>query len=434
VNSSSALNLVLKSLSTSARRICEIASCVDLWSNINIPKFIFLALAVFAVLVFRRPDQFLNPYMWAEDGVVNLPQYLAHGWLSLFYPVQGYIILPTKIIFVIAAKLSFLDLPVISYWLTMVFTFCVVAAIAFLPTYLKWPMLCALAVVLVPTDSEVFAVPLYALWWGTLLSVVPLLWREENRPHPLIKTSMVLFGGLSSPMIVGFSILYAFRFIRFRTRTNAFVLTSSVAAACAQIAAILYSGRSKLPALSLGVLWAVVRRFFGCYVAYRPMLLSIVLGICVFGFFLALLVRHRKELNFGDQLLLGCFVWAILAITIRIPATAIQPIAGARYFFFPFIFLSWIFLQLAAKGGKTQRLIISVIFLLTLRQTALIGQRFHEKLDWRSEVMNCAQSDSYELPIHWDGNLKNAWHVKLSGSQCRQLISDSLFDRSVAKK
>ena len=164
------------------------------------------------------------------------------------------------------------------------------------------------------------------------------------------------------------------------------------------------------------------------------MVMSIILGVCVFGVFIVSLVRCRKKLDFGDQVLLGCFVLAVLAATVRGPLSAIQPISGSRYFFYPFTFLSWIFLQMAAKGDRIQRLTIMVILLLTLRQTALIGQHLNDKLDWKSEIMSCANSDSYELPILYDGSRKKAWHFKITGAQCRELISNSLFNNHFVEK
>src|SRR5262249_11979476 len=53
--------------------------------------------------------------------------------------------------------------------------------------------------------------------------------------------------------------------------------------------------------------------------------------------------------------------------------------------------------------------------------------RRHEPIDWKRHVLICAGSDRYEIPIHYDGQLKHAWEASYSGEQCRKMIEDSLW-------
>ncbi|MDR3562455.1 MAG: hypothetical protein P4N59_13620 [Negativicutes bacterium] len=92
---------------------------------------------------------------------MTLPAYIADGWASIAYPVNGYLVVPSKFIFLVSASVSFIHLPEIAYWLTIGMTIAILTAIAYCPTYLRWPKLCALAI---PPDSEVFAVLEYAFW------------------------------------------------------------------------------------------------------------------------------------------------------------------------------------------------------------------------------------------------------------------------------
>jgi hypothetical protein len=48
--------------------------------------------ATVVVLFLRRPDQFLSPYIWVEDGTIVLPAFAARGWWSILEPVNGYLI------------------------------------------------------------------------------------------------------------------------------------------------------------------------------------------------------------------------------------------------------------------------------------------------------------------------------------------------------
>ena len=60
--------------------------------------------------------------------------------------------------------------PEIALVLTVAFTCAVVVAVALSPTHLRWPYLCAIAVLTIPVDPEVYAVSLLAFWWAGLLA------------------------------------------------------------------------------------------------------------------------------------------------------------------------------------------------------------------------------------------------------------------------
>lgn len=70
-----------------------------------------------------------------------------------------------------------------------------------------------LAVLLVPTDPEVFDVPLHSIWWGTLLVVLELTWddRKDLVRHRLTRAVFLVVGGLSTPLIIGLTPLYVLR-------------------------------------------------------------------------------------------------------------------------------------------------------------------------------------------------------------------------------
>src|SRR5512135_1935163 len=151
-----------------------------------------IALGTLFAMILRRPDQWAAPYLWIEEGTVMLPDFAASGWRTLFHPVNGYFLLPSKIILSLSATLSFRWLPEIEYWLTLAFTAGVLAAIAFSPTGLKYRAACALAVLALPLDSEVYAMSSLAFWWGTLLAVLPLLWRREGPQYPLVRWGLLV--------------------------------------------------------------------------------------------------------------------------------------------------------------------------------------------------------------------------------------------------
>lgn len=394
-------------------------------------KLIIVAVAVTAVLIFRRPSQLFHPYVWVEEGTVTLPQYLQHGWLSLFSPVAGYLVVPAKLIFMLAASFSFLHLPDATYWLTVGFTIFVAACVALCPTYLKWPTACAIAMLLIPTDSEVFAVSEYAFWWGTLLVVLSVLW-SPGAHKTILRSLLTTVGGLSSPLVILLTPLFLVRALYFRRRDETLALGLATTTAAVQAASILVTGNlSHSTKLDLSAA-QIVRKFFGYYVLYDTQLAT--WKICAIGGVLLITIaavayRHRAKLDLGLLLLFACLIIAIASSVTRNSVTVIDPVtAGPRYFFFPYIFLSWLIIQIAHIGEGATRLLVALVIALSVRQAYIHGQRTHDTISWTAEIQACvASSADYQLPIHYDGARERTWKVDLTGQDCRKLISESLF-------
>jgi len=406
-------------------------SQVKVFANSTL-RIIILAAASLAILIYRRPSQFLHPYIWVEEGTITLPHYLHDGWLSLLSPVAGYIVLPAKIIFMLAATISFPHLPMLTYWLTIAFTISVAMSVALCPTYLKWPSVCAIAILLIPTDAEVFAVSEYAFWWGTLLAVVSVLWKSDGGKVAL-RSLLTLVGGLSSPLIIPLAPIFLFRALRFRTRNETLTFIVALTAAIAQAASILHTGNlAHSDKVNLDPI-ILVGKFFGYFVFWSQnsqaaMWQSATIGVALIVALIAITYRHRAKLDVGIPLLAVCLAIAITSTVTRISPDMINPIlAGPRYFFFPYIFLAWLLIQAAAVGGIVSRSIIAAIMILTMHQTWVYGQRTHDTIDWRAEIHSCTLASTYELPIHYDGVRSHAWKVELSGADCRKLISRSMF-------
>lgn len=398
-------------------------------------KAVLLGVAVVLVLWFRRPDQFAAPYVWVEDGTVNLRDFLEHGWASLWHPINGYFSVPIKFVHALSMSLSFRWLPEISLVLTVLFTYAVLAVVAFAPTRLRWPFLCALGVLLIPTDAETFAVSLYVGWWGTLLALIPLVWNQESR-HEGLRLGLLALGGLSSPLIVGLAPLYAIRAIALRRRNELIVAVLAAVLAAAQ--AIAMSKAAILP--SAGMLnvdvAVVIGKFFGYYLIVAETFAktggTLYVGLALVAFVAASWWVYRRELGLAFLLLGMALVVAIVFSTARVSVDAIHPIfGGPRYFFFPYILLSWILLQLASLEHAGTRLVACMLLAASIRNMLDGGRRTHATLDWRAQVEACTSEPTYRIPVHFAGDSNNVWQVEMSGEECRRLVQRSLFDNKV---
>lgn len=396
-----------------------------------------LAIATVVILIWRRPDQLLYPYIWVEEGTVTLPALIHHGWLSLFYPVQGYLVLPAKLIFLTAATLSFAYLPELTYWFTVLFTFFVVACIARCPTYLRWPAVCAVAVLLIPTDAEVFAVSEYAFWWGILLLLVSLLWQPEARKTGF-RGVLTAIGGASSPFIIPLAILFLIRAWLFRTKREYVVCGIALTVAAIQITCLLVTGNISHHAGSSGIanfnVPTLLEKFFGWFVfwsghSHVGEWRSVLIGAYTVVVLTGISLRNRRKLDAGMFFLASCLIIAIAASVARAPLNSIHPVlAGPRYFFLPYILLAWMLIQVACAGATWERLLIALLLVSALHQTAIYGRRYQDSIDWQAEIHACVASQkAYKLPIQFDGSRETTWKVMLSSDDCKQLLSRSFF-------
>lgn len=380
------------------------------------------------ILFARRPDQFLHPYIWVEEGVYTLRFYAESGWNTLFEPLAGYLLTASKLIDLTAFQLSILWAPEIAAALAIAFTCAVVVAIALSPTYLRWPYACALAPLLVPSNPEVFGTGSYAFWWAGLLLLLTVLWTEEKQ---WLRSIYLLLGGLSSPLIGAIVVLLGLRLVLERNRRELIATLIAAAASFAQVLGMLAQAQIGVEALNtwpdLASLPVLGQKFVGGFFHADTKLAALVIAAAVAV--LAWWMRRRLDRYF--VLLVLSFLAVALLVAFRMPADDLRGLApfgsGPRYFFYPFILLSWILIWLAAVSPRPVQAVLAAGFALTLVLAGPRLSRRHDPLDWKHEVLACAQADRYELPIHYLGSKDEMWHVKLTGAQCRLLLARSFF-------
>jgi hypothetical protein len=391
-------------------------------SRLRIVAFLGLSLAI---LFARRPDQFLHPYIWVEEGRFTLPAYLKNGWGEAFEPLAGYLQFAAKFTEVLAFRLSILWAPEILTAFAAILTLATVCAVAFSPTHLKQPMLCALAVLLVPSDPEVFGTGAYLFWWSGILLLLAVLWREEKQ---WLRAIFLVIGGLSTPLIAPVSALIALRFAFERARAEAAALALAVAVLVAQMLAMRAQAAIGAPSvLALPDWWTPVlisQKFVGGFFQVERGWggLAIAASFAV----VAWLLRARLDRYF--LLLVVMFAVVATTISLRTPLNFIDRFSGPpRYFFYPFALFAWIIVWLGAVAPRPLQAVLAAAVAVSLIVAGPRLSRRHDTVDWRAHIRACAGAESYELPIHYIGSASEMWHVKLTGIDCRALLTRSLF-------
>jgi hypothetical protein len=390
----------------------------------------WLAAIFLALLMLRRGQQLLSPQVWAEDGTEIIRGFINGGTVTLFKPVSGYLLLVPKLISWLSLGVSFSFYPYVSTILTWLFLLGVLLLIALHPSKLAGGAWLSLAVLMVPTSPETFGIPLQTLWWASLLLVVAVFWDEQADHFPL-RIGCIVLGGLSSPMIVMVVPLFWARAWLYRGLRREWLL-AAVASLCfaVQLSALIRSGAvSGVPGFTGAAGMVILGKFFGYYaigqmrVLREPWVLAAV-GVLLLGVAGIASWRQRRTAAVW-------FLWYLLLGSIALSVTRTNVLvlhpwyAGPRYFFFPYILLSWLLLQVAASRTNRRwlRRTAQVILVIAALNALPHFWKGHDDLHWREHVASSIDFDNYAIPVQRDGKACATWYLTVTGAQAATWLS-----------
>ncbi len=383
----------------------------------------------FCLTASRRWAQLISPQVWDEDGTQIIYYFMLNGWESLWKPVHGYMILVPKLISFISISVSFLYYPMVSTLLSFIFIALVGAAITLSPSKLKGTFFCALAVFLLPTNPETFGLPLYTFWWAGLLLFLLVLW-DETQTKLTCRMVFLILGGLSSPVIGLVAPLLCVRAFLYRQhRAEILIAMVAVIIAAIQLSFMLHELHPHEKTLS-EILFVRVPHYLGYYgtAAYElsskaQRMVGIVLLLLLFSWI------YQDRRNVATWFLAFLLSGAIALVAARVDLQIVHPYdAGPRYFFYPFILISWMLIQYwYITPYKVVKGILSALALSTGIAASGAWSRDHMDLHWREHVLQCAQStESYKMPIEYDG-IAPPWEAMFPGKRCAELLKNQML-------
>jgi hypothetical protein len=193
------------------------------------------------ILFFRRPEMFLHPEFWGEDGWVFFVQADTQGAGALVAPYNGYHHFLLRIIAAVAAGLDARWIPAAYVGVNLLLVLLIAIALFSPRSNLPNPAACALAIVLLPHTGEVFGTLANAQW----LSALGLVWLLVAR-DPLnarqYTTDMLLAAiiGLTGIFSILLTPLFVWRAWRRKTRPSTFLASVVAIAAAIQIWTLLH--------------------------------------------------------------------------------------------------------------------------------------------------------------------------------------------------
>ncbi len=394
-------------------------------------RYLFLIALFFSLLYVRRSIQLLHPQVWDEDGTQVLPALLDHGLKSLFYPVNGYLILVPKLISAISLAVSGIYYPLVSTIITWAFIVGVCVAIAVCPIWLKWGTLLGMATLLIPTDPEVFGIPLYSFWWASLLLFLTVLWDEKSTDLKL-RACFVLLGGLSSPIIFLVAPFLIGRAIIFRTKRQEKVIAALALFCCSCQGIALFHSAGNLSSGNIDErsLRYVMPEFLGGYLVGNFNRTSNNLVWFATGFFVSFFLMTIPFLSKRPRYLtlLGLWGGAIYLIGRRVDLSLLQTRFGApRYFFLPFVLVSWFLISVLAESERRDiKWLTSLLLLISVLNMLPVRTRPQTDFHWKEAVYLCSGFVEYPIPISFDG--RTSWVLKVNRQQCAALQHAGLIN------
>jgi len=372
------------------------------------------------VLIARRTDQLTDPQVWVEEGAQIIPAFLEHGAKAFLIPVNGYLTTAPKLITFLALAIGGLEhYPLVSTLLGLFFTASVFFWIGTAPLIVRGVALMPLAVALVPSDPEVFVVPVYTVWFAGLALSSLVLWKPEDRSRVGARVIVALVCGLSTPVVIPLAVVGVLRALSIRARhetATAAALTIAAVAQLWQLHAVPQS--SSIPHPGEAVL--VMARFLayplllGLTAEPSPVWVWTIGALHAVTLFAVLVPKESRRRRLALLCLFLISAWT--SIVRCQPPTLMHPVfAGPRYFFFPFVFLSWLWLDvLFSTARPAAKLVPAVAVALVLFSTSMHFNRRHAHLEWQPAVRTLLSQGHATLPVHYDGSLIRQWELKLA--------------------
>jgi hypothetical protein len=393
-------------------------------------RFFCAGVFFFFLLSIRRWEQLVSPQVWDEDGTRNLYEFINSGWISLFEPVNGYLILIPKIITGSSLYLSFASYPFISTIISWFFIVFVGLVVAFGPLKINGSFFAASLMFLIPSDPEIFGLPLYTFWWAAILLFAIAIW-DEKKPINWLRYLIVLLCGLSSPVVIMLLPIFYYRAYVYRSLKGELVIAIFATIVALVQSSFVFNQNIHTVTEQTNNLVDIIPLFLGRFLVGNIVEMSLFLwfvGI-ILSMYIAWYVWNNRN-SYITWVLIYLLAGSIALSVARIDLSIIHPaFAGPRYFFFPFVVMAW-FLSHAIFSTRSKQLKAISIFALSLAvvNSFPVLSRKHDDLRWVDHVHSCCQFTSYEIPIQYDGHKERAWKLPVTGKQCETLLDKDFFN------
>ena len=390
--------------------------------SLSVPTSLLL---VTGVLFWRKPDGFTNPQLWAEDGTIFFRTAYLEGPRAILEPYSGYFHLFPRLVAALADLAPYAYTPALYNAAALATTWAVVAKLHSSRLGLPAPLAFSLMLAFVPHfTGEVFANLTNAQWFlAILLFSTALQDPPETQLELLGDLSVIVIAGLSTPAIVLAVPLLAYRV--WKEPSVRLWCKAALSAGVAAAQATVFLQRPVVLAPSPGhtsASWAdllgrktVGNLFLGRKAPYElPATALLAAGVLLLAWIVWRLARLRPlGSRFGlPSLAIGLALLTLVFYKFRHAADLlVPPAAAARYFYVPWVVLSWCLLLVLLEDRTWHRAVAAALLAAILHSSLTTVFRSPPLRDfqWESYAPALEAREPIWIPINPPG-----WRIELA--------------------
>ncbi len=394
----------------------------------KVPTNFWLAVsvtAITAVLFARKPDAFLNPQFWAEDGTVFFAQAYSDGLSSLTFTYSGYYHLLPRLVALVAQLCPYPLAPAIYNFAALGGMWAVVAKLHSPRLRLPYPLAYSLVLVLVPHFTGEVFMNLTNVQWplALLLFLTALQDPPKRRLDWFCDILVITLVGLSTPLVVLVCPVWVVRALWLRSGWLVAVAAISLLVACLQVQAFRSNPVSLAPSAGHEQsVWvellghkAFGTFFLGRQVPYKLSPLVLVAAAAVLGTWLVW--RLMKSPPTGTRVALPGLAFGLLAMAaafykFRVAADLLVPASAAiRYFYLPWVVTCWALVTLVIEERRWLRVPPALLLIVILHSstTTVFRTPPFKDLGWASYEGRLEAREHLWIPINPPG-----WRIKVN--------------------
>jgi hypothetical protein len=375
-----------------------------------------ILLLVVLVLFLRRPDAFLNPQLWAEDGTVFLSDQQLYGASALWRTHLGYHLLVPRLVAAAGAGVGILFTPAL-------YNLASLAALVFVARYLlssrigtPYKGLMALALVLCPHRGEVFMNLANAQWVLSLALLLLVISEEpERRSQRAFDVAVLVLVGLTGPFAFLFLPLFLARLALRRTSWSACLAALAGGLAAIQLLGIAVARNEGLFDPGDPTWLALVGRSLAGLLLIGDMPIAppsdavlVAVSVALYGLFAVHCLVQRSA---TPALLLGggLAILASAAYAYRGNPQELVDAIGVRYWYVPIVTLLWA-ASICLRSRRPIALASAAIWILALGSTlSMFAAPPYTDYQWAASVACARQRGLCTVPINPPGWSFSLW-------------------------
>lgn len=388
---------------------------------------VLLVLFVTTVILFiRKTDALTNPQFWAEDGTIFFLQQYNDGASVLLQEYVGYLHLAPRLIALVADMfIPYALTPAFYNYSSLLITLIVVMSVFSSRFHMKNKILIALTISLIPHyANEIFLNATNLIWLLSIMIIIVLFKEEPAARYGNVAVqytcdlAIIIVCGLTGPFIILLMPFFLWKWVNERNSYNTVMLSATFIISLIQLSFIVaHSLNSHDVSTNFSAYNVIIGRkmfgglFLGSYIAYEInhyLLSFLYLGILVLLLYLA----YQKKNRF-IFFCVGISLIYLLAAFYRYrvnPEALILPGNGTRYFYVPYLMITWSLIALLGQREKWENRIVKIALVLILISSLTSG--FHSKpfvdYNWTSYSQSIGKEDIV-IPINppsWQINVK----------------------------